>query len=96
MYIKGVFNYVGSWLSKCTTWKPRSEHDAPPNFWIDSTMSPKVKTLEGKWVGVCSLTRNISGVNMCVRALGWGLGWVTSGSIIHMDLHKQNNKLVSA
>jgi hypothetical protein len=28
--------------------------------------------------------------------LGWGLGRVTSGSIIQMDLHKQNNKLVSA
>jgi hypothetical protein len=29
-------------------------------------------------------------------SFGMGLGWGTSGSIIHMDLHKPNNKLVSA
>jgi hypothetical protein len=27
---------------------------------------------------------------------GWGLGRVTSNSIIHTNLHKLNNKLVSA
>jgi hypothetical protein len=26
----------------------------------------------------------------------WGLGQVTSGSIIHIDVHKFNNKFVSA
>jgi hypothetical protein len=29
-------------------------------------------------------------------ALGWGLGRVTNESIIHIDLHKPNNKSVSA
>ncbi len=28
--------------------------------------------------------------------LGWELGQMTSKSFIHIDLHKQNNKLVSA
>jgi hypothetical protein len=46
-------------------------------------------------VGVCSLAHNTSGVKGCVGASGWGLRQVTSGSIIHMDLHKSNNKLVS-
>jgi hypothetical protein len=36
------------------------------------------------------------GVEGCVAALGWGLGWVTSESIIHTDLHKPNNKLINA
>jgi hypothetical protein len=31
-----------------------------------------------------------------VEALRWGLKQVTNGSIPHMDLHKPNNKLVSA
>jgi hypothetical protein len=35
------------------------------------------------------------GVEGCVGAPGWGLGRVTSKLIIHMDLHKQNNKLVN-
>ncbi len=30
------------------------------------------------------------------KDLGWGLGRVTSKSITHTDLHKPNNKLVSA
>jgi hypothetical protein len=38
----------------------------------------------------------ILGVEGHAGAPGWGLGRVTSGSIIHMDLHKPNNKLVSA
>jgi hypothetical protein len=33
---------------------------------------------------------------MCVKAPKWGLEQVTSGSNIHMDLHKPNNKLVNA
>jgi hypothetical protein len=45
-------------------------------------------------VGVCSLTCNISKVKEHVEALGWRLKWMTSGSIIHMDLHK-SNKLVN-
>jgi hypothetical protein len=31
-----------------------------------------------------------------VGALGWGLGQVASGLIIHTNIHKLNNKLVSA
>jgi hypothetical protein len=45
------------------------------------------------WVG--SFARSISGVEGCAGAPRWGLGRVTSKSIIHMDLHKPNNKLVS-
>jgi hypothetical protein len=59
-------------------------------------MSPKMKTTKGERVGVRSLVRNISGVEGCVGAPGWGLGRLTSKSIIHMDLHNPNNKLVSA
>jgi hypothetical protein len=70
--------------------------EAPPNSWIDSIGSPKVKTTEGKWVGACPLVRNISKVEGHDGALGWGLVWVTSESIIHTNLHKPNNKLVSA
>jgi hypothetical protein len=36
------------------------------------------------------------GEEMHARALEWGLGWVTSRSIIHINLHKLNNKLVNA
>jgi hypothetical protein len=45
---------------------------------------------------VCSLARSISGVERCVGAPGWGLRQVTSASIIHKNLHKPNNKLLSA
>jgi hypothetical protein len=47
-------------------------------------------------VGVRSLAHNILKVGGCVRALGWALRRMTSEPIIHMDLHKQNNKLISA
>jgi len=53
-----------------------------------------MKTTEGEGVGARSLARITLGVKGCVEALGWGIGRVTS--IIHMDLHKPNNKLVSA
>ncbi len=62
---------------------------------MDSTASPKVKTMEGKGVEVRYLARNISKVKGRARALGWGLGILTRNSIIHTDLHKPNNKLVS-
>jgi len=52
--------------------------------------------MEGKGVGVCSLVHSISEVEGRVGALK-GLGFrLINNSIIHMDLHKQNNKLVSA
>jgi hypothetical protein len=63
---------------------------------MDSIASPKVTTTEGEGVGARSLAPNISGVEGCVEALGWGLGRLTSKSIIHTELHKPNNKLVSA
>jgi hypothetical protein len=47
-------------------------------------------------IGVCSLTRSTLGVEGHVGAPGWGLKQVTRGSIIHTNLHKPNNKLVSA
>jgi hypothetical protein len=38
---------------------------------MDSTTNPKVKTMKGKGVGVCSLAYNILGVEKCADALGW-------------------------
>jgi len=63
---------------------------------MDSTTNPKVKTTKGKGVRVCSLIHNTSGVEGRAGTLGWGLGRLTSESITHTDLHKPNNKLVSA
>ncbi len=68
---------------------------APPNSLKDSNVSPKVKTMK-KGVGVRSLTCNTLGVKRHNGAPRWGLRQVTSESIIHMDLHKPNNKLVNA
>ncbi len=68
--------------------------DAPPSSLIDSTTSPKVKTTKGQEIGACSLTRNTSKVEGHVGTPRWGLGQVTNGSIICMDLHKQTNWLV--
>jgi hypothetical protein len=48
--------------------------NTPSNSLIDSTMSPKVKTMEGERVGVCSLVRNTLGVERHVGAPKWGLG----------------------
>jgi len=55
-----------------------------------------VKTSKEKEVGIRFLTRSTSRVKGRARALGWRLGRVTSESIIHMGLHKPNNKLVNA
>jgi hypothetical protein len=59
--------------------------------WSGQVMHPQtprktqmLKTIE-KGVGACSLVYNI-----------YGLGQVTSESIIHMEMHKPNNKLVNA
>jgi hypothetical protein len=49
-----------------------------------------------KKLGVHTLSHSTSGVEGHVRALGWGLRRMTSESIIHMNLHRPNNKLVSA
>jgi len=52
--------------------------------------------MEGEGVRAHSMACSTSGVEGHVGALGWGLGRMTSGSIIHRDLHKRNNKLVNA
>jgi hypothetical protein len=60
----------------------------------DSNANLKMKIV--KVFGVGSLTHNTSGVERCAGALRQGLKRMTSGSIIHTDLHNPNNKLVSA
>jgi hypothetical protein len=71
-----------------------NNNDAPLNSLIDSTVSPKVKI--AKRVGVHSIACDISKVEGCAGILGWGLRRETSESIIYIDLHKLNYKLVSA
>jgi hypothetical protein len=73
-------------------WK---ELDTPPHSLKDSNVSLKVKTTYEEKVGVHSLICNTLGVEGRVRALRWGLRQMTSGSIIHTDLHKPNNKLTN-
>jgi len=55
-----------------------------------------VKTTKEEGIEVCPLTHNILGAEGCVRASRWGLERMTSKSIIHMNMHKPNNKLVNA
>jgi hypothetical protein len=62
---------------------------------MDLIAIPKMKTMEGEKVEAHSLVRNTSGVEGRAEALGWGLGKLTSKSIIHMGLHKPNNKLIN-
>jgi hypothetical protein len=71
-------------------------HGTPPSSLMDSTASPKVTTMEGEGIGVRSLACNTLGVDGCAGALGWGLRRLTSKLITYTDLHKPNNKLVSA
>jgi hypothetical protein len=70
--------------------------DAPPYSLMESTTNLKVKTIEGKGIGAHSLVHSTLWVERHVGAPGWRLGRMTSKSITHMDLHKPNNKLVSA
>jgi hypothetical protein len=70
--------------------------DAPPSSLMDSTMNPKLKTMEREGVRVHSLVYNTSGVKGCAGVPRWGLSKLTSKSITHMNLHKPNNKLVNA
>jgi hypothetical protein len=53
---------------------------------MDLIVSLKMKTTEGKGIRVRSLVRNISRVEGCAKAPGWGLGSLTSKSITHMDM----------
>jgi hypothetical protein len=70
--------------------------DAPSSSLMDSTISPKVTSMEGKGVGARFLAHNISGVEGRVGTSRWGLKILTSKSITYTDLHKPNNKLVNA
>ncbi len=54
-----------------------------------------MQTSKEKRMGICSLVHSTSGVEGHVKASGWGLGQVTSESIIHMDMYKPNNTLVN-
>jgi hypothetical protein len=62
---------------------------------MDSTSSPKVKTLEKKGVGARSLVCNTLRIKGHVGVLGQGIGRLMNKKITHTDLHKPNNKLVS-
>jgi hypothetical protein len=63
--------------------------DAPLNSWIESTMSPKVKTMKGQRVGARSLACNILGVERHVGAPRWGLRqeffWCTNEPRANID-----------
>ncbi len=67
-----------------------------PKFFDGFNANPKVKTIKKQGVRVCFLVRSTSRVEGHVGALRWGLGQMTNRLIIHSDLHKPNNKLVSA
>jgi hypothetical protein len=70
--------------------------DAPPSSLMDSTTNPKAMTTKAEGVRAHFLARNTLRVEGRVGALGWGLARLTSKSITHTNLHKPNNKLVSA
>jgi hypothetical protein len=55
-----------------------------------------MKITEKEGIEVHFLVCNTSRIKGRVKAPRWGLGRMTSKSIIHMDLHKLNNKLVNA
>jgi len=63
---------------------------------MDSTTNPKVKTTEGEGVGARPLACSSLGVGGCAKALVWEPRRLVSKSITHTDLHKPNNKLISA
>jgi hypothetical protein len=69
---------------------------AAPNSLKDSSASPKMEISKEEGVGVCFLACSASKVKGCVKAPRWGLGQVTSKSIIHTNLQKSTKKLVSA
>ncbi len=68
--------------------------DTSLSFLINSTTNPRWKQ-KGYKVGVCSLARSTSRVEGHAGALGWKLEGMTSESIIHTNLHKPNNRLVT-
>jgi hypothetical protein len=70
--------------------------NAPPTPLRTQLWIQRVKIAKGQGVETHSLAHNTLGVEGHARALGWGLGRVASKSISHTNLHKLNNKLVSA
>jgi hypothetical protein len=70
--------------------------DAPPTPLTDSIVSPKGENNRRTKSWAHSLSHNILEVEGRARVPRWGLGRVTSKSITHTDLHKPNNKLISA
>jgi hypothetical protein len=68
--------------------------DAPPNSLIDSNAIPKVKTTK-EGISARSLIRSTLGVKGCAKASGWRPWQMKSGSIIHANMHKPNNKLIN-
>ncbi len=68
----------------------------PPNFLKDSNASLKVKTMEEARVEGHSLVHNTSGVKGACQSSRIGIRMNDNMSIIHNNLHKPNNKLVSA
>jgi hypothetical protein len=61
---------------------------------MNTTTNPKMKIAKGRGVGARSLARSTSGVERRDEVLGWGLGKLTSDSLIYTNLHKPINKLV--
>jgi hypothetical protein len=59
--------------------------DAPPSFFMDSIINPKVTTTKGKGIGVRSLVHSTSGVKGRVGAPGWGLRRLTNNLITHTN-----------
>jgi hypothetical protein len=68
----------------------------PQHFLWTQLWIQKVKTIEGQGVGALTLACSTLKVKGHVGALEWGLERVISKSITHTDLHKPNNKFVSA
>jgi len=74
----------------------RRINDAPPSSLMDSTVSPKVKTMEEERVGARSLAHNTLGMEGHAGAPGLRLERLTNKSITHTNLHKPNNNLVNS
>jgi hypothetical protein len=70
--------------------------NAPPSSLMDLVASPKVKIMEGEGARVCSLACSTSGVEGRAKVPKCGLERLTNNLVTHIDLHKPNNKLVSA
>ncbi len=54
-----------------TSLDDKIERDTAPSSFMDSTLSPNVKIMEGERVGARSLVRNTLRVKGCAGALGW-------------------------